>query len=530
MTDTVVIAQNGRAPSPKAVGVSGTVSYGGVLYHADYDKAWRGVERDKTIVSMLNDPLIGSVLFGIEMLVRRVEWSLQAADESDEAAAAAAFVDECLQDMTGYWPGDTLAQILTFLGWGWSCLEVTHKRRDGERGNPGSRFDDGRIGWQKWAIRPQATRYGWEFDGDEPSALIQADPGTFRHYTIPLDKCLLFRYASRDNSPEGTTPLRIAYDAWYYKRQIQKIEAIGIERDLAGLPVMYIPGTDIAGNTAVYQAAQTIVTGIRNDSQAGAVVAGDRDQSGNRKQELTLLSSGGSRAFDTDAVIKRYANEVVTAFLANVLRTGQDGVGSYALAETQGGLFQQAIGAHLDTVANTITEQAIVPLLRINGFSDALAPTLQHGDIESADLARLGTYLMNLASSGLLEPSPELTVFLHEVAGLPVPSVEELQAKADEDAELAAKQAEGLAAANAARSALDQQSIEALIAQRQSLARWRSGDRDELPAAASERRAFADDEEDAPEPVEQADIDDAVALFRTSVDPKYADMLDAEVE
>ncbi len=32
MTDTAVISSNGRGPAPKGVGVSGTVSYGGVLY------------------------------------------------------------------------------------------------------------------------------------------------------------------------------------------------------------------------------------------------------------------------------------------------------------------------------------------------------------------------------------------------------------------------------------------------------------------------------------------------------------------
>jgi len=320
-------------------------------------------------------------------------------------------------------------------------MEVTHKRRGGVDGAPPSRYDDGRIGWHKWALRPQSTRYGWRFDEDEPVVLIQQDPQSYRLIDIPLDKCLLFRYGSRDNSPEGSTPLRIAFDAWYYKRQLQKIEAIGIERDLAGLPVMYVPGRSIEANDAVFQAAQTIVTGIRNDSQAGVVIAGDRDASGNRLQELVLLSSGGARSFDTDTVIKRYANEVVTAFLANIMRTGQDSVGSYALAETQGGLFQQAIGAHLDTIGQTITEQAILPLVRLNGYDDELAPTLMHGDIESADLERLGAYLVNLATAGVLANTPELRSFLHEVAGLPVPTTEELaEIEAEEEAEAEAMQ------------------------------------------------------------------------------------------
>ncbi len=439
MTDTATISRNGRAASlPRPVGVSGVVTYGGVVVNDDYDRSWRGIERDKTIIAMANDPLIGAVLLGVEMLVRRVDWRVDPADETPAAEEAATFVQDCLDDMEDHWPGDTLAKILSYLPWGWSCLEIVYKRRAGSAAVPPSRFDDSRTGWHRWALRPQVTRYGWEFDGDDPVVLIQQDPASYQRIRIPLAKCLLFRYASRDNSPEGSTPLRIAYDAWYNKRKLQRIEAIGIERDLAGLPVGRVSASDIAGNSAVYQAMQTIVTNIRNDAQAGLVLASDRDEGGNFYQDVSLLSTGGQRSFDTDPIIKRYANEVVTVFLANVMRTGQDATGSYALAETQGGLFQQAIGAHLDTIAQTITEQAIGPLCRLNGIPAEVWPVLAHGDIESADLAQLGTYLTNLATAGLLADTPELRSFVHEVAGLPVPTVEEMAAaEAEREAEQA---------------------------------------------------------------------------------------------
>jgi hypothetical protein len=430
MTDRTILSPNGRATTPpaKAIGVSGVVTYGGVIYWQDMERAWTSTERDRTIQTMLNDPLIGSILFGIEALVRRVDWNVQAADESTAAQEQAEFVQSCLEDMDGQWPGDTLAQVLTFLGWGWSCLEMTYKRRSGITGTPSSRHDDGRIGWKRWALRPQNTRYGWDFEGDDPVALIQQDPQNWgERYTIPLDKCLLFKYTSRDNSPEGTTPLRVAYKAWYYKEKLQKYEAIGVERDLAGMPVMKIPSSDIVAQNEVYQAAQQIVTGIRNDSQSGVVISSERDDAGNLVQELDLLSTGGTRSFDTDVIVRRYANEIVTTFLANVMRTGQDGIGSYALADVQGGFFQQAIGAHLDTIAQIINEQAILPLIRFNGFDDQLAPMLVHGDIESADLARLGQYIVNLSTAGVLLKDPELLAFVHEVAGLPVPSVEEIE-------------------------------------------------------------------------------------------------------
>ncbi len=417
-----------RTPAAAPLGVAGISQYGGVLYHPEeYEGAWRGVQRDRTIQQMLNDPLIGAILLGVEMFVRRVDWTVQAADESAAATEQAEFVTSCLTDMDGYWPGDTLASILTFLGWGWAVLEITYKRRGGLDATPPSRHDDGKIGWDRWGLRPQVTREGWDFAGDDPVALIQRDPMTQALYHIPLAKCLHFRYTSRDNSPEGSTPLRVAYDAWYFKRHLQKIEAIGVERDLAGLPVMRIPGTSVIRQDEIWRAAQQIVSNVRVDAQGGVVMSGDRDEDGNLEQELVLLSTGGQRAFNTDEIIRRYANEVVTAFLANVMRTGQDGVGSYALAETQGGLFQQAIGAHLDTIAEAITEQGILPLIRLNGFDDALAPTLKHGDIESTDLARLGTYLTQLATAGMLADTPELRAFLHEVAGLPAPTAEELK-------------------------------------------------------------------------------------------------------
>ena len=65
-------------------------------------------------------------------------------------------------------------------------------------------------------------------------------------YTIPMSKALLFRTKSRKNNPEGRSILRNAYRSWYFKRRIQEIEGIGIERDLAGLPVMHGPeGLDL---------------------------------------------------------------------------------------------------------------------------------------------------------------------------------------------------------------------------------------------------------------------------------------------
>lgn len=432
MTDTT---PRRTAPNLKAVGVSGVTHYGGVIYSDDQDKAWRGYQRDRTIVAMTNDPQLGSTLYAIEMMLRRVNWYVESADDSNpEAEFYKEFFQQALDDMEGMWPGDTLADALTYLAWGYAILEVTCKQRVGPyEVDPSkrSRYTDGLIGWRCWDLRPQTTREGWQFENGEVVGFIQRQQ-TGPNITIPLDKCIHIKYQSGSGSPEGKTPFRHAYDAWYYKRNIQRIEGIGIERDLAGLPVMAIPGEEIENNTATYREAQNIVTGIRNDAMAGVVIPSDADENGNKLQELTLLSSGGTRQFDTDAIIRRYSNDVVNAFLAAVLRSGQDGIGTQALSSTMSDLFVQSLGAHLDIIQTAINEQAVIPLAKMNGFNLDLIPTVKHGDIESADIARVGAYLAQLSQAGLLVDSPALRSFVHELAELPVPDEDEIQAEMDQ--------------------------------------------------------------------------------------------------
>jgi hypothetical protein len=212
----------------------------------------------------------------------------------------------------------------------------------------------------------------------------------------------------------------MAYDAWYRKAKIQAIEAVGIERDLTGVPIGRVPGTDIEARSSVYTAMKDIVTGVRFNTNAGLVISSDRDPDTKEyTQDFGLITSGGRRAVDTDPIVRRYANELVTIFLANVMRTGTDSTGSFALSETQGALFKEGMGANLDIIAGEINDDAIPALLDLNDIPQRFAPTLRHGEIENANLERLGNYLLSLGRAGLLDDNNELRAFVHEVAGLP---------------------------------------------------------------------------------------------------------------
>lgn len=226
----------------KEIGRIGQRRYGGNIYEEFlYElRGKRGIEIYREMSE--NDDIIGAILFSIEMLVRQCNWNVQPGGDTAKDKEAAEFVESCMNDMQDTWI-DTISEILSFLTYGWSFHEIVYKRRMGNTKDTRtkSKFNDGLIGWKKLPIRAQETLYQWEYDNeDNLLGMTQMPPPDFGTFTIPMEKALLFRTKSRKNNPEGRSILRNAYRSWYFKRRIQEIEGIGIERDLAGLPVLYL--------------------------------------------------------------------------------------------------------------------------------------------------------------------------------------------------------------------------------------------------------------------------------------------------
>jgi len=82
-------------------------------------------------------------------------------------------------------------------------------------------------------------------------------------------------------------------------------------------------------------------------------------------------------------------------------------------------LFATALGAWLDSIAETVNEQAVVRLFAVNGWTGPI-PRVTHGDIETPDLAELGEYISKLGSAGALTlPDERLERYLRRAASLP---------------------------------------------------------------------------------------------------------------
>ena len=406
----------------KEIGRVGQRRYGGIFYE-EFLSELRGRKGAEVFTEMSNnDETIGAILFAIEMLVRQASWNVEPGGSTAKDREAAEFVKSCMDDMQQTWI-DTISEILSFLTYGWSFHEIVYKRRMGRTkdSRTSSKYDDGLIGWMKLPIRSQETLYQWEYDDqDNLIGMTQMPPPDFGLITIPMNKAMLFRTRSRKDNPEGRSILRTAYRSWYFKRRIQEIEGIGIERDLAGLPVITTPeGMDIWDKddedmNAIRAGLEAIVKNIRRDSTEGLVLPFG--------YTFELTSTGGSRQFDTNSIIARYDTKISQTVLADFIQLGHESVGSFALSSDKTNLFSMAICAFLDIICQTFNSQGIPALIDINGDHFAGVtdyPRLTHGDIEDVDLATMATFIKDMTSIGVIIPDESLEDYVRQLGKLP---------------------------------------------------------------------------------------------------------------
>lgn len=401
-------------------GVSGLEQYGGRV-NEEFLRRLQGYRGQRIFKEMSeNDDVIGAILFCVEMLLRNVDWRVEPYSEDPDHEDQAEFVESLMDDMESTWE-DFMAEALSMLTYGYAPMEIIYKRREGpfqsalERR---SKHSDGRIGWRDIAIRAQTTVDNWEFDehGDV-TGLWQLPPvGTMvaavsQRVFIPIEKLMVFRTTARRNNPEGRSIIRNAFVSWFYKKRIQESEAIGIERDLAGMPIMWLPAeilsADGGDELTMKNAYQNIIENIKRDEQSGLMLPLQYDENGNKLYDFELAGTGSARVIDTDKVVKRYNRAIAQSVLMDFLMLGQEKAGSYALSSDKTELFATAVGAWLKSIAAVLNRQGLTKLYQLNGWDPSEMAIFVPGDIEKPDVEKFTTAITMLTGSGWLTPGGE---------------------------------------------------------------------------------------------------------------------------
>jgi hypothetical protein len=323
-----------------------------------------------------------------------------------------------------------IAEALSSLIYGWSWHEIVYKRRQGpwqKDGRRRSKFADDLIGWRKFPIRAQETMQRWIFDeSGDVRGMVQLAPPDYKMRVLPIQRSLLIRNGAHKNSPEGVSLLRTAYRPWFYKKRLEEFEAIGVERDLAGLPMVKVPASYLKAKPGTDQAKMVdafrkMVRGLRRNEQEGLVFPTAFDPDTKQPQfDFQLLGSGGARQFSTDPLIQRYEQRILMSVLADWIMVGHEQTGTYNMHVDKRGAFQTALNAMAGSIADVLNRHAIPRLFLANGWKPDTLPTFHPSDVDEPNLTELGQFLATTAQLGYAwGPDADIEKYLRRAAGLP---------------------------------------------------------------------------------------------------------------
>lgn len=423
-----------EAEAKLVLGVAGQNTRHGQIRADEFLPELRGKKAIRKFREMRdNDSTIGAVMYAVEQILRDVELKVKPVNDSEEAQREARFVEEVLKDMD-HTLDDHISEALSFLSYGFAWFEVVYKRRVGPTSRSDkrkSKFTDGRIG-----IRKIASRAPWtvsKFDVDQKTGDVlgmQQDVGGMNNNNfIPISKSLYYRTTSLNGDASGRSILRNAYTSYEYLNNLQSIEAIAVERELAGIPVARIPSEYLSGGASADQQSfvqnlSTILRDVKFNEQGYIVLPSDTypDKDGAptniRLVDVELMSSSGTRNINIDPIVRRYQHDIARSVLSEFLLLGSQG-GSYALSKTKTDLFLRALESYIQSIVDVLNKQLLERLWQLNGLDYDLMPMIVAGDVAPHDLRELSSFLRNLNGAGIdVSNHPEVISDLMAIAEL----------------------------------------------------------------------------------------------------------------
>jgi hypothetical protein len=423
-----------EAAAKATLGVAGDNTHNGQIRADEFLPELRGKKAIRKYREMRdNDSTIGAVMYAVEQILRDVELQVKPANDSASAKAEKEFVESIFDDME-HSLDDHIAEAISNLSYGFSWNEIVYKRRVGptERSpKKRSKYTDGRIGVRKIASRAPWTIGKFDVDQKTGEVLgVEQEVGFMggRNY-IPTSKSLYYRTTSLNGDPSGRSILRNAYTSYEYLNNLQSIEAIAVERELAGIPVARIPAEYLSNDASPAQAGfvhnlQQILSDVKFNEQGYIVLPSDTypDKDGaptnQRLVDIELMSSSGSRNINIDPIVRRYQHDIARSMLSEFLLLGSQG-GSYALSKSKTDLFLRALESYIQAIVDVLNKQLVERLWQLNGLNYDDMPTIVAGDVAPHDLREIAAFLRNLNGANIdVSSHPEVIKDLMDIAEL----------------------------------------------------------------------------------------------------------------
>jgi hypothetical protein len=296
--------------------------------HREYNQTLRDLSGLQKYDEMRrSDSTVRGSLRLIKTPVLSGRWFMAPASDSTKDKKIADFVWWNLtKGMSSSWP-QLLNEILLMLDYGFYLFEKVFTNEHPQQ--------PGKICWQKLSPRHPLEIQQWKLDEyGGPAGVEMYNPNITapdKKIEIPINKLAVFTFDKEAGDMTGMSVLRSAYKPWYYKSQLEKIDAIQKERHGIGVPIIKLP---ITFNDADKKYAENLGRNLRTNDKAHVVLppgweivfAKLEGQPVNalesveyhdlqiQKNILAAFMNGGAKEEDQDLFLKscRYIAEVIT--------------------------------------------------------------------------------------------------------------------------------------------------------------------------------------------------------------------------
>ncbi len=396
-------------------GTSGTEIY---ARYFDEEYLWK-LQRDKGIAvydkMRRSDGQVAMLLSAVKSPILSAKWSIEPADESDQAYKIADFIRFVLFKDIFYTGGnkrntwrEIIENVLTTIDFGFSVFEIIHKQVRGHK------VWGDYIGLADIGYRHQRSILEWKLEQDGSIEYVrQLVNGDLRvDVQISGRNLLVFSVNKEGDNYAGISMLRPCYGSWFRKDIYRKLQAIGIERAAKGIPVGKVPQEMVGqdGFEETLSAFQAVLDQLSAHEKNAIVMP-----AGFELAELKITHDSEK----VQNVINSENIEMSKRFMTTFLELGTGGnSGSHSLGTDLSSIFLNGLNYIAEGVCEKFNfvieqlvranfgEQDIYPVLRVSGINDKVGK-------EMAEIISI------LTASKAIQPSTRMQRFVHNRYGLP---------------------------------------------------------------------------------------------------------------
>ena len=382
----------------RTIGRTGLRSYGGIIHEQELPQLQNVLVRMRIFREMRLDLTIGILEQAITRVLLAADFATVPAGNTPADQYAADLLLDIMNNMSVEWY-EHVEDALEHLWFGFAITQIVLKQRS-----------DGNIGLADLMPMGQEMTFRWgrQDSTGAISGVEMLDPVTGSIYKLPAEKFLHFTDRGRKRNPEGEGMCLHVWRSWRFMTILQELEAIGIERDVGGMPVFTtVNKPSEAEKSDILEQAKA----MRQDEEAGLIL-----------YEGTTVApyQSANKMYDVRTVIENYAWEILAYAGAQWLKLGEAN-GTQALVQgttDMFGLYLRAIQERLLSVWH----KQLVPTLAM--FNPRLVtpngtPKITWADPGVPDVkAILETYSSGV-NSGVITPVTADEVHIRSILDLP---------------------------------------------------------------------------------------------------------------